>query len=489
MKVCGTEGTSFCALPSVPTYRTAGLRRGSPPKIHERWENLAATLNRSWYASLRGLMRNQRRRWRQCWGALMLVFVSVTATIISAQTVVNAQEAAPQCTAMERLWDGWCVYTYTNDVPDRIVTGYDNIYHASAWQMNNKWYMVVGGWRGEEMQGGHDQVFRLSTSDRYGIARYATDQGGAYQYVGNNWENTASSDCPPPYLDFPLVPCPTEGATVRSFHTVQPDMFSMGWTRPRPVGWDCCDTIFYSHDFRGFFPETDVGMHYAWVHPNGTLQRAGQYGDNNPVLKWHSGSTPNRSVAAVSDARVVYDPATQKFYMVYVEWSGYDADLSIAQSSWTNLDFTVAQQNLLGWESGSAVNPQIVITGDGPYEYYLFYTRYITTSSSVIKMVKSSGGILGPYLEANSKTVLVPPATSTYKIVGTPYVFCNNALQPPQWQMYFSAAANEPNETGEEVVGQKFPYNNQILTAFLRKGCEFNPANPSDPPNTPPTSP
>jgi hypothetical protein len=70
--------------------------------------------------------------------------------------------------------------------------------------------------------------------------------------------------------------------------------------------------------------------------------------------------------------------------------------------------------------------------------------------------------------------------------VGTPYVFCNNALNPPQWQMYFSAAAQGSGGVSDEVHGSDFPLNNQILVAFLMKNCEYNPNNPTAPPTTAP---
>jgi hypothetical protein len=70
----------------------------------------------------------------------------------------------------------------------------------------------------------------------------------------------------------------------------------------------------------------------------------------------------------------------------------------------------------------------------------------------------SAGAIAGDYLQANAKLVLKPPADSPYKIVGTP----------------------------PEIDGQHFPYNNQVFTAFLKKNCEYNSANPTDLPNTPP---
>jgi hypothetical protein len=429
--------------------------------------------------------RHVRRPLRLAW--LIVIVLGLGALPGSTPPTSHAQALGPSCTSYERLWGEWCVYTYTNDIPDRVVQGYENIYHASAWQSSTKWNMVIGGWKSQSAQGGNDRVFRLSTTDPYGIANYASDQQGAYQYIDNNWETTASADCPPPYPGLSSVACPVPGTTiVRSKHTVQPDMFAMQWTRPRPAGWTCCDTVFYSYDMRGDFPERDVAVHYAWVDPTGVLQRGGQYGDKNPILPWHTGTSSTRTVNGVSDARVAYDPTTQKFYMAYVEWVGSGAGISIAQSNWTNLKFTLGAQNILSWSSSSRVNPQIVVTGDGPYQYYLFHTVYTANNVAQIWVVKSSGGILGPYLQQDAKLVLSPPATSPYKIVGTPYVFCNTALQPPQWQMYFSAAANDPGETGSEVVGQNFPYNNQILTAFLRKGCEFNPGNPTDPANTPP---
>ncbi|GAA5527195.1 hypothetical protein [Herpetosiphon gulosus] len=392
---------------------------------------------------------------------------------------VNQVVNNPNCTAYERAWGDWCVYTFTDAVPDKVVNGFANIYHASAWYEDNKWQMVVGGWRTATQD--HDHIFKLSSTDQYGVSSF--NQVGTTAYINNAWETTASADCPPanPYLNETPKPCPVSGTSVRSYHSVQPDLFSMKWTRPRPAGWTCCDTLYYAYDIQeAHDPEQNVAIHYAWIDANGILQRGGMYGDKNPILNWHIGSTNNRYVTGTSDARVTYDPATQKFYMIYTD-HGFSniltnpvskSFLSIAQSNWTNLAYTNPVTNILPWVGSSNVNGQIVVTGNNPYEYYLFYTVY-PSSNSDIWVVKSSGGITGPYEQQNAKKIISPVAP--YKVAGTPYVFCNTAINPPQWQMYFNGATTATD--------------NQIFTAFLHKTCEYDANNPTVPSLTPPVLP
>lgn len=373
------------------------------------------------------------------------------------------------CSPLERQWGEWCVYTGGDDTPDRIIHGFDNVYHPSAWFRNGKWKMLLGGWADPPSnQGWHDQVYLLDTSDPYGISgwRIVPDPSGSLAAINNTFDNAGSSDMP---LD---VTTDRDGKPVvphRSFHSVQPDVVPFETYPKKPDGGaqTCCDAVYYSYDYEGRFPERHVGIHMAFIDSLGSLQRAGQYGDKNPALNWHSyAGLGGDGVVGTSDGRVVFDPKTGKFYMVYAEWwdtkrGPYDdaATTSLAVADWTNARFRVLKRNLFDMDV-FAGNPQIVVGPNG--KYYAFYTRF-----GGGLFVAEADDITGPYRQHRN----IMMGSSSLPIVGTPFVFCNSTIN--QWQMYFSASDS----------GAK----NQVYTAFSHRSCSESPVPTAPPASSLPT--
>jgi hypothetical protein len=390
------------------------------------------------------------------------VGLGVSLRVLKQRGVINSQNSAASgaqsgCSQYERSWGDWCVYTWSDGLPDKIVWGFDNIYHPSVWLRNGQWNMVAGGWKSPAKdQQYRDRVYQLRTSDPYGITGWqlvpGAGAGGAL--VDNAFENAASTDVP---REAYALGNSGRATAYESFHTVQPDVVPVEQYPRQADGstFPCCDALYYSYDYAGAFPEKQVGVHMGYFDAQGVLQRAGRFGAKNPALDWRSyGSLGGNRVAGVSDARVTYDPQTKQFYMVYGEWwdshkssDGGSATTSLASAGWTNQKFTVVKRNLLDMEA-YAGNPQIVVGPDA--KYYLFYTRF---SGGIF--VASADNIAGPYTA--HKQVLAPK--SGFTTVGTPYVFCNTNMN--QWQMYFYASTGGTD--------------NQIYTAFLHKSCANPP--------------
>jgi len=142
----------------------------------------------------------------------------------------------------------------------------------------------VGGWiEPPSRQDYHDRIFRLQTADPYGITGWTIVKGykGEDFYIDNTFENANSTDFPADVKydrnDNPVIP-------YQSWHTIQPDVFPFENLPPGAGGvkYTCCDTIFYSYDYEGRFPEFHVGVHYAFITNDGVIQRAGTYGNKNP---------------------------------------------------------------------------------------------------------------------------------------------------------------------------------------------------------------
>lgn len=391
---------------------------------------------------------------------LWVEFIDATSQTDRRSAKIEISQASAQaggCSQYERQWGDWCVYTYDDDKPDKIIWGFDNIYHPNAWFRDGKWNVVAGGWHSGQGQGWQDRVFRFQTSDKYGITGWEIVKGysGEDFYIDNKFENAKS-------MDYDLsITKDRDGKPLTpyvAYHAVQPSFFPFENYPPAPDGtrFNCCDTIFYAYDYVGALPEKNVGIHYAFVTSDGVLHKAGEYGDKNPLLDWRTYDNATPRVGSVSDGNVVYDPKTKQFYMVYGEWladgkltkSGGAAVTSIAVSGWTNLRFQVVARDLL--DGVYAGNPQILVGPDN--KYYLFYTRF---EGGIF--VATADNITGPY--SNNKQVLT--TNSEYPIAGTPFVFCNKELNI--WQMYFYASPKDN------------VYDNQIYTAFMNKSCGLPP--------------
>lgn len=366
-----------------------------------------------------------------------------------------AAEWNTNCTNAELSWGDWCVYYgldasgNRNLLPQVIIPGFVNVYHPSPWYRNGELNMLIGGWNTLGQQ--NDNTYRLKTSDPLGLGGWeiVPGPGGKQEYIGNFFETPESTNLPSDITqDRNGAPIITDvnGQTVyKAFHTVQPDIIP---AYDHPGKPNCCDTIYYSYDYEGRFPEIHVGVHYAFLDKGGILNKASESTGKNPLIDWHAfDNLGGTVVSGVSDSRVTYDPTTKKFYMAFVEWH-YDATASISlavSEGWSNSKYTVVSRNL----TPAGANPKIIAGPDG--KYYLFYTEFKTLHLSI------ANKITGPY--SNDRTVLTPPVDTGLTNPGTPYVFCNRSLN--NWQMYFSA--------GKSIT------ENQIYTAFMRKPCNQPP--------------
>lgn len=375
---------------------------------------------------------------------------------------------SPTCSQWERLLGDWCVYTNTDSLADVVVTGFENIYHPNVWNRGGVWNMVVGGWRDGASQNYKDRVYRLQTTDPSGMSNWQIVPGytGLDFYIDNKFEDSTSMD-----YDSSITQDRDGNPTIpyEAFHAVQPALFPFEQYPLKPDGtpYTCCDTLLYSFDYAGFFPEKYVGINQVYIANDGSINKAGAFGDKNPLIDWRTYGSATPTVGAVSDGNITYDPKTNKFYLVYGEWylntftpDGGSAVTSIASSTWTNMRFTPLVRDLFNGTYGG--NPQIVVGPDN--KYYLFYTRF----TGGIK-VAVANDITGPY--TNSKTVI--PTNSQLTTLGTPYVFCNTNTN--QWQMYF--------------YGSSTPLNNQIYTAFLHQPCFLPPVLSSTPTPSPTPTP
>lgn len=355
---------------------------------------------------------------------------------------VRATHSSPTCLATERLWGEWCVYTGTDDQADKVVLGFDNIYHASVWARGTTLNMVIGGWRTPAVeQSWRDRLYHLITTDPNGVTGWALVPGasGSSFLVGQDWETAESWNKPAEICRYDAV------------HSVQPHVLAAA---EHPGGIGCCDVLYYAYDATGMFPESKVGVHWAYFDPSGALVRAGGPGQvKNPLLDWRAYDLlPPPTVVAVSDARGMYDPDTNRFYLVYAEWLnapnpyGNQAVTSLAWTSWSNLPYTVVARDLGG--GAFLGSPQIVRGPSG--SYVLFYTQFLPGGRSEIR-ARTAATIVGPYIA--DRLVLSVPVGQAFDGVSTPTVMCNPTKNV--WQIYFAGKSSGLN-------------NHQIYTGFLR---------------------
>lgn len=405
-------------------------------------------------------------------GVFYIVYLKITSKN-TIETDINVVTSYGNCNSpYESKWGEWCVYTWTDRLPDKLIANFENIYHPSVYYRNGKYIMFVGGWKNGSAQGWHDKIYKFETTDKYGIGGWnlvKNPQTGSDVYIDNNFENTSSFN-PTTEIKSLLG----NGNPYNSTHSVQPSFFPY---ENLPGGQACCDALFYSYDagspkLNGQYnsPETFVLLNTSYIDGSGIPRRAGTYGAKNPILSYkdywtNAALPPLGGVLSISDAHSMYDPKTKKFYLVYTEWRGRHANntlnvtLGLASGSWTNSKFYVSKSDLIASKYPFTSNPQIVLGNSG--RYYLFYVSNTSTNYAGFPEIRVSysDNITGPYI-GDKVALSVPQGFSNKVKLTTPYVMCNKVLN--RWQMYFAFSSDGLN-------------NNQIYTAFLEKNCSQDP--------------
>lgn len=394
---------------------------------------------------------------KKVYGASVMAFFLVACFVLLSAFNQNqdirqfAQTASTQnanCSEFSRSWGEWCVYTFTDATPDPVLPALKNVSFASAWQRDSAWNLIVSGRQESQPTQYAEAVFLFQSSDDFGLTDWEQVQGAGIN--GSIFDETVDT-----VESAQLSGVRSSNWNANNIIISQPSVIPVEQLPAKEDGspQDCCDTITYSFSYSDDETRQFMAIHQTSILPwdMAQLRPAGQFGQRNPIFsKKAYRDVGVEEVLSVRDGRVLFDERTSQFYMVYVEQlEGATSQVSLAQSPWPNLTFSLSTRGILA--ESAAAQPQIVIGGDG--SYYLFYTRPGQQNEIWVAEAQS---IAGPYVA--SRPVLQAQEGTGVQSVSAPYVFCNSQID--QWQMYF--------------VG-KTDQDTQLYTAFLGNSCDQAP--------------